>query len=106
MRNPTYPSDVTDEPWALIEPLIPVSPGGRPLCPLRNLGQVSENPKSGPVRSHTRTDRNASAKAAELPDQSVASRAKRASSDSLREAPRVGRFLWDAMRETPGPFAG
>src|SRR5579871_1926100 len=30
MRSPTYPSDVTDEQWALIEPLIPVYPGGRP----------------------------------------------------------------------------
>jgi transposase len=25
-----YPSDLTDEPWALVEPLIPVYPGGRP----------------------------------------------------------------------------
>jgi len=30
MRDHTYPSDVTDEQWALIEPLIPVYPGGRP----------------------------------------------------------------------------
>src|ERR671916_3306888 len=30
MRNHAYPSDVTDEQWALIEPLIPVYPGGRP----------------------------------------------------------------------------
>lgn len=30
MRSHTYPSDVTDEQWALIEPLIPVYPGGRP----------------------------------------------------------------------------
>src|SRR5205807_5966889 len=30
MRSQTYPSDVTDEQWALIEPLIPVYPGGRP----------------------------------------------------------------------------
>jgi putative transposase len=30
MRSPKYPSDVTDEQWALIEPLIPVYPGGRP----------------------------------------------------------------------------
>jgi transposase len=30
MRNHKYPSDVTDEQWALIEPLIPVYPGGRP----------------------------------------------------------------------------
>ena len=30
MRNASYPSDVTDEQWALIEPHIPVYPGGRP----------------------------------------------------------------------------
>src|SRR3954471_12664258 len=30
MRTDHYPSDVTDEQWALIEPLIPVYPGGRP----------------------------------------------------------------------------
>jgi putative transposase len=30
MRTPTYPSDLTDEQWALIEPMIPVYPGGRP----------------------------------------------------------------------------
>ncbi len=30
MRKTSYPSDVTDEQWALIEPLIPVHPGGRP----------------------------------------------------------------------------
>jgi putative transposase len=30
MRANKYPSDVTDEQWALIEPLIPVYPGGRP----------------------------------------------------------------------------
>jgi putative transposase len=30
MRKHTYPSDVTGEQWALIEPLIPVYPGGRP----------------------------------------------------------------------------
>lgn len=30
MRTQQYPSDVTDEQWALIEPLIPVYPGGRP----------------------------------------------------------------------------
>ena len=30
MRSHHYPSDVTDEQWALIEPLIPVYPGGRP----------------------------------------------------------------------------
>jgi len=30
MRSHKYPSDVTDEQWALIESLIPVYPGGRP----------------------------------------------------------------------------
>jgi putative transposase len=30
MRKDSYPSDVTDEQWAVIEPLIPVYPGGRP----------------------------------------------------------------------------
>lgn len=30
MRAHNYPSDVTDEQWALIEPLFPVYPGGRP----------------------------------------------------------------------------
>ena len=30
MRTSHYPSDVTDEQWALIEPHIPVYPGGRP----------------------------------------------------------------------------
>lgn len=30
MRTHHYPSDVTDEQWPLIEPLIPVYPGGRP----------------------------------------------------------------------------
>ena len=30
MRRHKYPSDVSDEQWALIEPLIPVYPGGRP----------------------------------------------------------------------------
>src|SRR5438067_13415933 len=30
MRANKYPSDVTDEQWALIEPHIPVYPGGRP----------------------------------------------------------------------------
>ena len=30
MRANTYPSDVTDEQWALIEPHLPVYPGGRP----------------------------------------------------------------------------
>src|SRR5437667_2331008 len=30
MRTQSYPSDVTDEQWASIEPHIPVYPGGRP----------------------------------------------------------------------------
>jgi transposase len=30
MRENKSPSDVTDEQWALVEPLIPVYPGGRP----------------------------------------------------------------------------
>src|SRR5947209_4954050 len=30
MRTHSYPSDVTDEPWARIRRLIPVHPGGRP----------------------------------------------------------------------------
>jgi putative transposase len=30
MRTNRYPSDLTDEQWALVEPLIPVYPGGRP----------------------------------------------------------------------------
>jgi putative transposase len=30
MRTTKYPSDVTDEQWALIKPHIPVYPGGRP----------------------------------------------------------------------------
>src|SRR5215831_6666142 len=30
MRTQRYPSDVTDAQWALVEPLIPVYPGGRP----------------------------------------------------------------------------
>ena len=30
MRTQSYPSDVTNAQWALIEPLIPVYPGGRP----------------------------------------------------------------------------
>ena len=30
MRTDKYPSDISDEQWALIEPLIPVYPGGRP----------------------------------------------------------------------------
>src|SRR5271156_4025618 len=30
MRPQTYPSDITDPQWALIEPHIPVYPGGRP----------------------------------------------------------------------------
>src|ERR1700687_3285842 len=30
MRTQTYPSDVTDAQWVLIEPHLPVYPGGRP----------------------------------------------------------------------------
>jgi len=30
MRTEHYPSDLTDEQWALVEPLIPFYPGGRP----------------------------------------------------------------------------
>ena len=30
MRTHKYPSDLTDQQWALVEPLIPVYPGGRP----------------------------------------------------------------------------
>jgi transposase len=30
MRTENYPSDITDEQWALIEPHLPVYPGGRP----------------------------------------------------------------------------
>src|SRR5450631_3650284 len=30
MRAQTYPSDISDEQWSLIEPRIPVYPGGRP----------------------------------------------------------------------------
>src|SRR5436305_13523992 len=30
MRSEHYPSDLTDQQWALVEPLIPVYPGGRP----------------------------------------------------------------------------
>src|SRR5438552_2334757 len=30
MRTESYPSDLTDDQWALVEPLIPVYPGGRP----------------------------------------------------------------------------
>jgi putative transposase len=30
MRTQRYPSDLTDEQWALVKPLIPVWPGGRP----------------------------------------------------------------------------
>jgi putative transposase len=30
MRTQSYPSDITDAQWALVEPLLPVRPGGRP----------------------------------------------------------------------------
>jgi putative transposase len=38
MRTNPYPSDLSDEQWKLIEPLIPVYPGGRPRqTPLRDV---------------------------------------------------------------------
>jgi len=41
MRSPSparYPSDLTDEQWCLIEPMVPVKPGGRPaIHPRRRL---------------------------------------------------------------------
>jgi transposase len=38
MRTQQYPSDLTDEQWALVEPLIPVYPGGRPRkTPMRDV---------------------------------------------------------------------
>jgi putative transposase len=38
MRENPYPSDLTDEQWALVEPLIPVYPGGRPRkTPMREV---------------------------------------------------------------------
>jgi putative transposase len=38
MRTEQYPSDLTDEQWALVEPLIPVYPGGRPReTPVRDV---------------------------------------------------------------------
>jgi transposase len=38
MRTQPYPSDLTDEQWALVEPLIPVYPGGRPRkTPMRDV---------------------------------------------------------------------
>jgi transposase len=38
MRASTYPSDLTDAQWALVEPLIPVYPGGRPrTTPMRDV---------------------------------------------------------------------
>jgi transposase len=38
MRTIPYPSDLTDEQWALVEPLIPVYPGGRPRkTPMRDV---------------------------------------------------------------------
>ncbi len=31
MRTPCYPTDLTDEQWAVVEPLLPAAkPGGRP----------------------------------------------------------------------------
>src|SRR5258708_22089019 len=41
MRTPTYPSDLSDEQWALAEPMLPVPPGGgRP--PKTGLRDVSD----------------------------------------------------------------
>lgn len=41
MRTQTYPSDLTDEQWQLIEPHIPVYPGGRPRCtPMRDVANA------------------------------------------------------------------
>src|SRR5947209_424859 len=37
MRTQSYPSDVTDPQWALIEPHLPVYPGGRDKVPVSNL---------------------------------------------------------------------
>ena len=38
MRIESYPSDITDEQWELIEPHLPVYPGGRPrTTPLRDV---------------------------------------------------------------------
>jgi putative transposase len=38
MRTNHYPSDLTDSQWKLVEPLIPVYPGGRPrTTPLRDV---------------------------------------------------------------------
>src|ERR1041384_4444643 len=38
MRTERYPSDLTDQQWALVEPLIPVYPGGRPRkTPMRDV---------------------------------------------------------------------
>jgi transposase len=41
MRTQIYPSDLTDEQWQLIEPHIPVYPGGRPRCtPMRDVANA------------------------------------------------------------------
>jgi transposase len=38
MRTSSYPSDITDQQWEIIEPLLPVHPGGRPrITPLRDV---------------------------------------------------------------------
>ena len=38
MRTQRYPSDLTDEQWALVEHLIPIYPGGRPrTTPMRDV---------------------------------------------------------------------
>ena len=40
MRTHNYPSDVTNEQWALIEPHIPVYPGGRPRKGKKGSGTI------------------------------------------------------------------
>src|SRR5437870_8580703 len=63
MRTQRYPSDLTDEQWKLVEPLIPVYPGGRPrstamrdvlnalLYVLRTGGEWRHLPKDLPPKS-------------------------------------------------------
>jgi putative transposase len=63
MRTQSYPSDITDAQWALIEPRLPVYPGGRPritdlrdvvdaiFCILRTGCQWRYLPKDFPPKS-------------------------------------------------------
>src|SRR5260221_6290816 len=52
MRTQSYPSDVTDAQWALIEPHLPVYPGGRPRkTNLRTGCQWRYLPKDFPPKS-------------------------------------------------------